>query len=684
MAVSRLLPSGGANDFNIALTGSYTTVTFTKEYAPGGYSIVSSVSDATIDVYSFNADGSSAGYTGTKSFTASKGFSKMVILGGTAGDLLSFTYKQTFISANSTAEVLAGPVIESASTVTVPIVDATITITGRNFATDVQAVFTSANTSYTATAAKSLTRNSATSLTITRPDNLLVAYNPYTLTLTNPGVSAPIGSNSHILSGISAGAVPVWSTAAGSLGLFQKNVAFSTTLVATDADAGALSYTLQSGTLPAGLSLNSSTGVISGTPSSGTTASFTFTVRVTDLGGNFADRTFTLANFAPVWVTTGALPAYGPSAAYSYQLVITEDDSATFALASGSLPSGLSLSSSGLISGVAYNGTVSGNSTFTVTATDTAGNSTTSGTLTINSTFFPAGAQFTFTSAGVSGRNGPSLAQCQSAYSATAWTQNTANLNMTTNGVQRWTVPATGVYAFSVAGARGGNDGVSGGSGRILTGNVSLTLGEVLNIVVGQPGYDSGGGNGGGGGGGGTFVYTGSSTGYADSDLLFAAGGGSGGNNGSGSKPGQDGLGSNSSSGGTGPSYTDGIQNSLGYGGNRASHNNYGAAGAAGFLGNGAVGYNNYGAGLSGGSGWVGGPGGPDSGAPLVGGFGGGSGATQDCGGSGAGAGYTGGGGSSCYEVSGAGGSKHGTRVTSPVFGGTQYASGYVTVTRSS
>jgi hypothetical protein len=681
MAVSRLLPSGGANDFNVALTGSYTTVTFTKEYAPGGYSIVSSVADATIDIYSFNADGSSAGYTGTKSFTASKGFSKMVILGGTAGDLLSFSYKQTFISANATAEVLAGPVIESASTITLPILDATTVITGRNFATDIQAVFTSANTSYTATAAKSLTRNSATSLTITRPDNLLAAYNPYTLTLTNPGISAPIGSNSHIISGITAGSTPVWSTAAGSLGLFQKNVAFSTTLVATDADAGALSYTLQSGTLPAGLSLSSSTGVISGTPSSGTTASFAFTVRVTDTGGNFVDRAFTLANFAPVWVTTGALTGYGPGGAYSYQLVITEDDSATFALASGSLPTGLSLSSSGLISGAAYAGNTVANYTFTVTATDSAGNSVTSGSLSIQANFFTVGTSFTFTTAGVTGRNGPSLAQCQSAYSATAWAQLTANLNMTTNGVQRWTVPATGVYAFSVAGARGGQDGsANGGSGRIISGNVSLTANEVINIVCGQPGNDAGG-NGGGGGGGGTFVYTGASSGYADSDLLFAAGAGSGGNNGSGNKNGQDGLASNSSSGGTGPSYTDGIQNTLGQGGNRASHNNYGAAGGAGFLSGGAAGYDFAGP-KSGGEGWVGGP--CMSSSSGTGGFGGGGGSTNDCGGSGAGAGYTGGGGSSCYEVSGAGGSKHGTRVTSAAFGSTNYSSGFVTVTRNS
>jgi hypothetical protein len=53
---------------------------------------------------------------------------------------------------------------------------------------------------------------------------------------------------------------------------------------------------------------------------------------------------------------------------------------------------------------------------------------------------------FTFTNAGVNGMYGPTLAQIQAAYSGTAWTQNTNNLNMTTQGIQRWTVPATGNY----------------------------------------------------------------------------------------------------------------------------------------------------------------------------------------------------------------------------------------------
>ena len=58
---------------------------------------------------------------------------------------------------------------------------------------------------------------------------------------------------------------------------------------------------------------------------------------------------------------------------------------------------------------------------------------------------------FTFTNAGASGRNGPSLGQIQSSYSSTSWTHNTSYLNMTTQG----TVPLTGTYTIYATSASG-------------------------------------------------------------------------------------------------------------------------------------------------------------------------------------------------------------------------------------
>ena len=376
MAVSKLLPAGGANDFNVSIAGSSTTVTFTKEYSSGGYSIVSSNNDTTLDIYIFNADGSLAGYSGTKSLTATKGFSKMVILGGTTGDLLSFSYKATFVSTASDNEVTAGPFITSASTSALPSSASTTTITGGNFASGVTATFTS--TVSGATFTPTIVRNSSTSVTITR-DNLgtmVTTLAPFTLTLENPGVSNPIGSNVNKLTGFTVGTAPVWSTSA-SLPNYARTVAYSQTLVASDTEGSTITYALQSGTLPDGITL-ASNGVLSGTATVLTNHSPV--IRATDTGGNFVDRTFTLNNVganAPVWSTpAGALAAATTGVAYSVQLSVS-DDSGTFPTlvrTGAALPAGLTLSSTGLISGTPTDG--NGNQSFTITATDQNGSST--------------------------------------------------------------------------------------------------------------------------------------------------------------------------------------------------------------------------------------------------------------------------------------------------------------------
>lgn len=137
----------------------------------------------------------------------------------------------------------------------------------------------------------------------------------------------------------------------------------------------------------------------------------------------------------------------------------------------------------------------------------------------------------TFTNASTTGKDGPKLSACQTAYSGAAFL---ASYFSVTNGIQRWTVPASGDYTFTIRGAGGGNgytNGASyniGGFGRILTGIINLTKGEQIDILIGQQGTNgnpaaSCGGSGGGGGGG-TFVYN-----VSTSTLLLAAGGGGGG-----------------------------------------------------------------------------------------------------------------------------------------------------------
>ena len=84
---------------------------------------------------------------------------------------------------------------------------------------------------------------------------------------------------------------PGWTTAAGSLGSFAGGDTISVTVAATNAT----SFSKTSGTFPGGLSLNTSTGVISGTESGATSdTTFSFTLRATDAQGQTADRAFTI------------------------------------------------------------------------------------------------------------------------------------------------------------------------------------------------------------------------------------------------------------------------------------------------------------------------------------------------------------------------------------------------------
>jgi hypothetical protein len=132
---------------------------------------------------------------------------------------------------------------------------------------------------------------------------------------------------------------------------------------------------------------------------------------------------------------------------------------------------------------------------------------------------------FKFTPCGAIGRTGPTLAQCQTAYSAVAWAQNTQFFNMTTQGIQLWTVPVTGNYIFVCAGAQGG--GRLKGTGIIIQATLALTQGTILKILVGQSGVVGTANADTGGGGGATFIATGN-----NQPVLVAGGGGGSGDRG--------------------------------------------------------------------------------------------------------------------------------------------------------
>ncbi|MBQ7214683.1 MAG: putative Ig domain-containing protein, partial [Synergistaceae bacterium] len=137
--------------------------------------------------------------------------------------------------------------------------------------------------------------------------------------------------------------------------------------ITTDASSGTPVWYIDSGSLPSGLSLSSS-GRISGTPT--VSGSYSVTIGVA-VGNYIATKSFTLVVIPAVMdsdfsITTDAIKPAARGTAYSFDITTdasTSLGSRTWYIDSGSLPSGLSLSGTGRISGTP---TTAGTYTFTV------------------------------------------------------------------------------------------------------------------------------------------------------------------------------------------------------------------------------------------------------------------------------------------------------------------------------
>ena len=162
--------------------------------------------------------------------------------------------------------------------------------------------------------------------------------------------------------------------------------AVSLQIHATDSASGqTLTYSATG--LPAGLSINSSSGLISGTPTTAGTSSVTVTAKDTTNASGSASFTWTInpAGGNTVTVTNPGSQTGTVGTAVSLQIHATDSASGqTLTYSATGLPAGLSInSSSGLISGTP---TTAGTSSVTVTAKDTTNASgSASFTWTINS-----------------------------------------------------------------------------------------------------------------------------------------------------------------------------------------------------------------------------------------------------------------------------------------------------------
>ena len=222
------------------------------------------------------------------------------------------------------------------------------------------------------------------------------------------------------------------------------------------------SWTLSSGTLPAGLTLDSS-GNLTGTPT--TFGTYQFTAQVADVGGLTQSQVFTLTiDPLPLAISTGGtLPTGIFNVAYPPQPLNASGGvgSYVWSLSSGSLPDGLNLDPSGSISGTP---TTPGASTFELQVQDGGTRTKTqSFTLAIDlsplTISIPSTVSTTSTPAplnpGVKGV--PYLAESLSVSGGTppyAWALNTGSnlppgLKLTSTGLISGTPTTAGIFTFT-------------------------------------------------------------------------------------------------------------------------------------------------------------------------------------------------------------------------------------------
>ena len=269
-------------------------------------------------------------------------------------------------NVQSTITTLVTPKISSITypgddTAALPAGGQTITLTGTGFNSGASVLI---NGTY----ASVVSVVSSTSITFTAP---AMAAGTYILYVINTD-----GGTSISIPGISYSGTPIWSTSAGTLGTSYETSSISSTLIATG-DAP-ITYSLFSGTLPPGSSLDSSSGLLSGTAQGvASSTTYNFTIRATDGQNQDTDRAFSIT-LNPDAVTWNS-PADGTSTAlFQNQVMSNVTLSATSAAGKSITYSANALPTGVTITGAVVNGTptIVGTTNSLITATAATTNKT--------------------------------------------------------------------------------------------------------------------------------------------------------------------------------------------------------------------------------------------------------------------------------------------------------------------
>jgi hypothetical protein len=303
---------------------------------------------------------------------------------------------------------------------------------------------------------------------------------------TSPNIPS---STSTVLSITIKAANSISWVSSGLLGTFNETTVpsrsgISIQLSASSSSGSSITYgtTVVTGSLPPGLSI-SSTGLISGTAAavtSDTTYSFTVSVSSFDAPSS-TSSTLSITIKRPdtvTWISSGSIASlndgFTPSRSgvnIALSATSTSGDSITYntILVSGSLPPGLSLNSSGVISGTATAVATDTIYTFKVSASTQNSANTSSSNLSIT---IKAPVLVKFTTSGVTVLSG--------------------SPTVTSNSITLPTGLSTAKVTLAGGGGGGGNgDGGGGGGGGALLINTNFSIGGQLtySISVGRGGY---------------------------------------------------------------------------------------------------------------------------------------------------------------------------------------------------
>ena len=271
---------------NASKTTQYTTGVTTNGTpgSSGAYTQIA-VDSTTPNVlfYQCTAHGNMGNYVLHNSTHLNTGvFLKMPTSDGTANQVISTNGSGVLSFSDS----VLFPTISSISPSVIENTQTAVTITGTNFKDSSTPPFVDAINASTGAiiTADSVSFTNATTVVATFTISVDGTY--FLRLENNDGIACRSGTALLTVSD-----APGWTTGAGSLGTVSNGGSVNFTVAATNAT----SYAKTSGSFPGGVTINSSTGVISGTESGSTqTTTYTFTIRATDAQGQTADRQFSI------------------------------------------------------------------------------------------------------------------------------------------------------------------------------------------------------------------------------------------------------------------------------------------------------------------------------------------------------------------------------------------------------